>query len=365
MNPAIEITICGLAWLVTLLRLRPVIDGRVWRTDRIAFRIWIATLFFAFTLTFLVGFVGAAINRLTWPNLARLLAYISVTLTLYLVASAFLVTFPTPANAHQARYLAPYLIFTQLTLLVVYASFVARTAEWVDNPVPATLAEAVFKLTLFTYATILCWVMAAAVSRYLRQEAVTVTRYRLVMIVLTASGGAAFFFTKVLLSLGYFWPMLGARWLYILSMLLEVFTAFLWTLSFLHNNVYAHLLAFLKGLRSWPVYGDLTYLVDSLGTFFNPVGLVVEKPGFWQFVRRSDFYLYRAIVHILDGKAMLSDYLDNDDRQDDLLVGPAPFDVQQARRVNNALQTVPASEDFGELVAGFRAAGQQLQRSTS
>lgn len=191
MNAAIEISLCILAWLVASIRLPSTFRHKAWRSDRIAFRIWIATFFFALTMTFLVTPIGDTINRLTAPNFSRLLAYCSVSLTLYLTAYSFMTTFPTPKNTRQLRYLKPYLLFTLGLLTIVYVFFVSRTSRWVEEPIPATAAEMAFKLTQFSYATILCILMALACYRYLDQETVAVTKYRIIAIIMTASGGAA------------------------------------------------------------------------------------------------------------------------------------------------------------------------------
>ena len=112
MNLVIEISLCILAWLVTLIRLPSVVRNQAWRSDRMAFQIWVATFCFALTMTFLMTPFSEVLNRITWPNLSRLLAYSSVSLTLYLTASAFMVTFPTPQNTRQLRFLLPYLLLT-------------------------------------------------------------------------------------------------------------------------------------------------------------------------------------------------------------------------------------------------------------
>ena len=45
MNPAVEISLSFLAWLVALVRLPSILHNKAWRTDRIAFRIWVAAYF--------------------------------------------------------------------------------------------------------------------------------------------------------------------------------------------------------------------------------------------------------------------------------------------------------------------------------
>lgn len=362
MNAVIEISLCILAWLVALIRLPYILRNKAWRTDRIAFRIWTATFFFALTMTFLVTLIGDGINSLTSANLSRLLAYSSVSLTLYLTASSFMVTFPTPENTYQLRYLKPYLFFTLGLLATIYVLFVSKTPRWVEEPIPATVAEMVFKLTLFSYATILCIMMALACYRYLDQELVAVTKYRIVAIILTATGGAAFFFTKLILTLGYVWAPLGSSSIHTMSKFLMTITAFLWVGSFLHNNVYARVLAVFGGFRSWLVYRDLSYLVNSLANICPPVALEEEKPSFGKFLRNSEYYLYRATIRIFDGKTFIEDVL-SDGKDGKLPKGWTELTVQEANRISQALKYIYASGDFWEIVRGFRIASKNLSRS--
>ena len=364
MNAAIEISLSILAWLVALIRLPSVLESNAWRSDRIAFRIWIATFFFALTMTFLVTPIGDAINRLTSPNFSRLLAYCSVSLTLYLTVSSSMATFLTPKNARQHRYLKPYLLFTLGLLTIIYMFFVSHTSCWVEEPIPATAAEMAFKLTLFSYATILCIVMALACFRYLDQEMVAITKYRIIAIILTASGGAAFFLTKTILALGYLWTPLGSPSIHTMSKALMTATAMLWAGSFLHNNVYTRALSIFHGFRYWPAYQDLAYLVKSLDRYCPPVAFIEEKPSFGGFIRRSEYYLYRATIRIFDGKAFIGDIL-NREKGKELPKGWTELTVEEANQIFQALKNIYASGDFWDIVRSFRIASRNLARSRS
>ena len=365
MNLSIEISLCALAWFIALLRVRTVLSHRAWTTDPIAFRVWAATLFFAVTMTFLVTPLSEVINRLTYPNFSRLLAYSSVSMTLYLTASSFLVTFPTPQNQGQLRYLKPYLLVTVISLLGVYVFFVSQTPEWKEQAIPASAAEMVFKLVMFTFATVLCIVMAIACYRYLNQEKVIVTKYRIVTIILTAVGGGAFFFTKTISALGYLWYPLSVEWIHTLSMLLMVGTAMFWGGSFLHSNVYAWVLAISRGVRYWPTYQDLVVLVEGLERLCPPVGMSFSKPGFWKFIRNSDYHLYRAIVHILDGKTLIADFLADTIPVDRLRARWDNNGHLDAMRLNAILQGIKSNEDYLEMISEYRLASRKLMGSTN
>ena len=365
MNPAIEISLSILAWLVALNRGRKALLNQAWKTDPITFRVGAASLFFALTMTFLITPLGDGIDSLTITNLSRLLAYSSVSITLYLITSSSLISFPTAQNVRYRKYLKPYLIMTLGLLLVSYIFSVSHTPEWRELSTPDSVAEMVFKLVMFTHAIILCTIIAAACYHYINLERVIVTKYRIATISLTAMGGATFFFTKIVLTLGYIWHPLGAEWILTLSHLLMVTTAILWGGSFIHSNLYVRALALLRGIRSWPTYQDLIYLVERLERLCPPIGIVLNKPTFWQFVRNSDYHLYRAIVHILDGKTLIADFLADTSPIDKLQARWDKDGYLEALHMYASLQEIKSDDDYLEMLSEYRLASRKLMGLTN
>ena len=82
------------------------------------------------------------------------------------------------------------------------------------------------------------------------------------------------------------------------------------------------------------------------------------------FLLNPEYYLYSAIVIILDGKSMLADFL---------LVGMIPGQpsfweddmIQEAIKVNQFLQAVNPSEDFWEIVGAYSRASQSLLQNSN
>mgnify|MGYP001024959173 FL=1 len=364
MSPPVEFALSGLAWLITLIRVHIVLKSRLWKSDPKAFRVWVATLFFALTMTFLITPLSIAFNRLTFPNLSRLLAYSFVSTTLYLLASASLVNFPIAHSQRMIRLLKLSLIPTLFLLLVLYVFFVSGVPEWNEKIIPSSAAEAAFKLVLFTFATAACLIIVATTASYFHREQVTVTRYRIVTIILTSTSASAFFLTKLVLTLGYLWPVLGASWIHRASTLLEIMTAILWVASFLHSSAYVRAFAMLRGLRSWHVYRDLLVLIDQLEQVCPPVGMALQKAGFWGFVRNSDYHLYRAIVHILDGKTLIADFLANPDADNAVQARWDEREYLKASSLNELLEEIQPTDDFTEMVAAYRLAGRKLIGAT-
>ena len=170
MNPVVEVLLSILAWLVALNRGRKALVSQAWKTDPITFRVGAASLFFALTMTFLITPLGDGFDSLTITNLSRLLAYSSVSITLYLITSSSLISFPTPQNIRYRKYLKPYLIMTLGLLLISYIFSVSRTPEWRELSTPDSVAEMVFKLIMFTHGIILCTIVAAACYHYINLE---------------------------------------------------------------------------------------------------------------------------------------------------------------------------------------------------
>lgn len=358
MNPAMEISLCVLAWFIALNRGRKALLNRAWKHDRIAFLVGSASLFFALTMTFLVAPLSDVVNRLTWPNFTRLLAYSFVSVTLFLTTSSSLITFPIPQKLRHQRILKRYLLATLGLLLILYIVSVSQSPQWEEQPIPATAGEMSFKLVMFTHAIILCSIIALACAHYLSREKVTVTKYRIATISLTAVFGAAYFFTKSILALGYLWRPLGNPWIYTLSQALLVATAMLWGCSLIHSNVYAYVLAYFRGIRSWHAFQDLITLVDRLERLCPPVGMEMSRPDFREYFRRSDYYLYRAMVHILDGKTLIADYLD-----DTITRWDAPSYLE-ATRVNTILREIKADEEYPEMIAAYRQASRKIMQAS-
>jgi hypothetical protein len=363
MSPAIEISLCVLAWLIALNRGRKALLNQTWKHDQTAFLIGKASLFFALTMTFLVMPLSDAVNRLTWPNFSRLLAYSFVTVTLFLTTSSSLITFPIPQKLRHRSILKPYLLVTLGLLLISYIFFVSRTPEWVEQPIPATAGEMFFKLVMFTHAIVLCSIIALACAHYVSREKVAVTKYRIATISLTAVCGGAFFFTKSVLALGYLWHPLGNEWIHSLSKLLMVATAILWGGSFIHSKTYARVLAYFRGIRYWTAFQDLVYLVDRLEHLCPPVGMEMSRPDFWEYLRRSDYYLYRAMVHILDGKTLIADYLDDTIPVNKLLARWKTDSYLEATRVNTILREIKADEEYPEMISAYRQASRKLMQA--
>jgi hypothetical protein len=180
----------------------------------------------------------------------------------------------------------------------------------------------------------------------------------------TATAGGTYFFVKILLVAGYFWPPLRSDLVVTISKILLILSALMWAGTFMSNKIYVRLLRPMKSLFNWMALKDLEYILIRLDRLCPPVAITESGPTLRQFLRNSEYYLYRAIIRILDGETMLSDFLEagTTDKK------PEWWDegsVQEAGLINQVLQSVDPSDNFWDLVREYRRASKNLFRNRS
>jgi hypothetical protein len=111
-------------------------------------------------------------------------------------------------------------------------------------------------------------------------------------------------------------------------------------------------------LEYWRAFQDLQYLVGRMLRLFPPVSLSPTSPGFWRFLLDPEFHLYRAVIIIMDGSAMLEGFLAEFDgappEPEDWEIEESDYVVGEAREIQRALQPVPLPNDFYEVVEAYR-----------
>ena len=128
----------------------------------------------------------------------------------------------------------------------------------------------------------------------------------------------------------------------------------LWGFSFLHNSAYTRLNGITQGVRNWALYRDLSFLASSLSEVCPSVGLEYHSVGYMQFVQRADYYLYRTVVRILDGKVTLAES-----------IGDHPTEpteqIEQQTRLHKALQKAGSQLSFTEMLNEYSRIGRDLR----
>lgn len=359
MNPDIEIALCVIAWAGTLAKFRSIHWKNIRKNSQVVLNLWLTMLTFSITLTFLVEGFANFIDARTLNNLSRLIAYCSVILALYFSTVATLRAVEKPSDWLIIRWIRISVSVTIIALIVIYARFIRDIPQWKNHHVPQSLPEAMFMLTMFACAFTLCIFMSKSNIAYLPVEKSTVMRLRVFSIILTSVIAGIYSLVKIILIGGYFWPFLVSPALINLSLALLILTALFWTASLLSNKVYIRMIVISRSFRSWNTFQDLKYMMDRLLRLCPEVALPVSKPPFWKFMLNPEYYLYRAIVLILDSKAMLADFLSESE-----ITGNMPFWddglQEEAIEVNQVLQSIPPVDDFWEMVIEYQRASKEL-----
>jgi len=244
---------------------------------------------------------------------------------------------------------------------LIYALFLSRIPN-ISYLVPQSLPEVLFMLITFCFGGMLCIVINKVYLVYLPSEKSVVMRIRAILIIVSNFAALAFFLVKIAIAGGYFWPILSSQTLINLSFALLVLSALLHFSALLSNKIYVRFVVISRNIQCWSTFQDLKYLIGHLLRLCPEVGLPATNTSYLKFLLNPEYHLYRALVTILDGKTMLSDFLS----EDAPTAGPALWDgelLQEAVRVNEALQSINPSGDFWNMVSEYGRASRGLMQS--
>ncbi len=241
--------------------------------------------------------------------------------------------------------------------LVIYVLYLWKISQFVN--VPQNLPEAIYRFMVFFFGGILCIVVARAYLAYFPLEKSAVLRLRACMIILCAFSTGSFFMVRIAQIAGYFWAPLGSAALNSLSVVLLVLSSFLFFAAFLSNKIYARFVVVSRNIQSWRTLQDLRYLKKQLIRLCPEVILPATNPSFLSFLFNPEYYLYRAIITIMDGKTFLDDLL----AEGALRGEPALWEgdlLREVIQVKQVLQSINPLGDFWETVAEYRRASKSL-----
>ncbi len=180
------------------------------------------------------------------------------------------------------------------------------------------------------------------------------------MIILSTSSAGVYILVRTIIYSGYFWPLLLAPWLFDLSYALLFCSAILFFAALLSDKIYVRFVVMSRSIERWGAFQDLEYLVEKLLLLCPAVALPTNNPSFWKFLSNPEYYLYRAIIIILDGKTMLADFLSESANPDKTTLWDGEL-LQEAVRIDQALQsTTDPSDEFYEIVDTYRRISQDL-----
>jgi len=379
MQTGVDVVITIVAWAVTIWKMPVVLRNRRWAHDERVLRSWAFALFFALSITFQVDVVYLAVDAFTGVNnLSWLAAYVCLALAIYFVSTACCMAM----RVRQPGWILPYLVVTLGLFAAIFPLGVATIPEWTEHTAPRSGCDLLFMQFMYVYAIVLGAIPALAFARFTRHEGAFPTRIRTGVTLLAVILALVYFLTKCVVSLlAFFYPSSSlVSYLATLAMVLTGASGLLWSLVFAPNRLYLSLARPFTFCEKVLTLKDLKQLQARLNRLCPPVA-----PGqatWWERLKNLDFYIYRAVIGILDGKKMLADYLEVLEAEqgsgDALslskghrLCRPETFAhrwdgraIEEAIRLHQALQGAPEPQDFQRLVAVYRDIGRRLKVST-
>ena len=145
MNLPIELSLCIVAWTLTLARFRAIQWKDIRKDNGIALHVWLTMVFFSTTSIFLIKKLDDFFDAYTFNNLDRLFTYCSIlaSMTFGTIASINAVSKPPERGA--ARRLQYLLTFVIIALVCDLYSFYIEDSD-INYLVPRSLPEAGFNV---------------------------------------------------------------------------------------------------------------------------------------------------------------------------------------------------------------------------
>lgn len=352
------IPLCILSWIFTFIRLRNMLRSGVRNIEKITLYVWGILLSVSLTLSFMIVEFAAIFNAYTLPNLALLVYTSTFLLAQYFMIAGILIGMNIPSIQRILRWIKELLIVEFVALIVVYIVFVSKIPA-----APLYAPQSFEEILLFAIASffgvIMCMVLVGIQLRYFPAKKFTLMRLRTTLLILFISTTAAFLLTRFVILAAYLWafpvPAIITPLAYLLLILIMIF----FFLMLLSNRLLAQFIMLSSMIKSWHTFQDLMLLVDQLTLLCPTIGLPPDKPHFWQFMFNAEYYTYRAIIIILDSKAMLVDTLDRLAKPDTSLLWDSDLH-KKAIRINELLQTANPSNDFADIVENYRHVSRTL-----
>ncbi len=358
MNFTIPLFLCGLAWVLTIVRFKGIHWRNIGVDNRIALNVWLMMLFFSITLTLLVDKSGDFLDAHTFNNLDRLVTYCSILTGISFGVVASIEAVGKPSDRGLIPWFRWGLIFTTITLVTIYVLFISKIPN-INYYIPHSLPESLFMLIAYCYGAFLCLSVDRVYISYLPSEKSAVMRTRAILIIISTFFALTYFVVKIITVGGYFLPILGSPALTDLASGLLILSALLHLSALLSNRIYVRIVVLTRNVQSWSSYQDLKYLVRLLRQYCPEIALPTADPSIWRFLLNPEYFLYRSVVSILDGQTMLGDFLSENGRSDSF----THWDEgtrQKALQIKQVLAQANPTGDFRKIVDEYSRVSRHL-----
>jgi hypothetical protein len=354
--------VAGLAWFITIYKFNAMRRDGQWRTGSVTFYYWLFSLSFAIAFTFMFWPVARGLDWLTGlPNLSWLMTYLAFVFAGYCNNAACYLLLKLPRS--------PILFWsywaTMLALIAIYILGVVVLPQKLDHTVPEYWAELLFMETLYLYVAIFCFIPLFTFSRLFWSEQIVSARLRWFVGIVSSLTAAAVVTCKIVLTVVAFRNpettavAMVAPFMTVGVIVVGVF----FPLGFVPNRWYQTAARPLEFVGKGLALIELQLLRHRLDELCPPV---LEQRRSWrEMVGDLDFYLYRAMIAIVDAKQTLAGYasITNDLTIQPVLVaykaGKIPPEwsadmLHQAQWLHHTLQKVEDGEEYTHLIQAYR-----------
>lgn len=308
--------------------------------------------------------IAAMFDMYVSNNLSRLITYSSflIVVNLSITASINAVGKPEDRPFVQKMW---FLLFIILVVVgIIYIFFISKLPEFSYYETPQSLPETIFKIIIHYFEAIQAMLVFRIYWAYLPIEKSATTRVRVIMLIACSLVLTGCSLVVVLTALGYFLPILASPILPNLIAILAAAAIALELIVFVNNKIYIAVVVISRSFQQWYAFQDLQYLIERMTKIFPVIGLVPDHPNFFRFIQDPERYLYPTIILILDGRAMLNDFLTE--------VGDPPPDLElweteegndlvgEALEIQWAMPLVLPPDDFYAMIEAYRQTSRTL-----
>jgi hypothetical protein len=331
------------AWGMTLFRATTLLAHPKNRRSNV--RLWLLALSLSLMLTFEFDVVYATVDNLAGlNNLSWLLAYLCGLITAYLVFCV--------CSGKASRVMLLYLFVTGMLIIAVFPFGPGQAPETLYHVVAYNGHEIMFAGLYYGYAIAgMGPVPIRSSLKVCRESQDIFTRSRAIVTLLMLYAAVLFSVTKLtVFAAGYFASPTQLPLAAAITNLIEVLAiamAILWALMFASNGLYRALTRPLEFVRKVLVLRKLTVLKNNL-SHFAPATIPLPRSPWWDQVRNPDFYIYRAVIDILDSKRVLTAQLEQVGAIEE--AGLAHALEEYPAYLRRVLQETPATASFEDLV---------------
>lgn len=327
---------------------------RIKRANSVTTNTWLFLILFSLSTTLQVDSVYNIVNNLLGVNhIAWPIGYISGIIALYAIYKALCIII-NPSEPRPNKWFYWATVFATMSLV---ALFPAITVQPTNAANADSLWALLFLVIPYSYATVISFTLSGMFYQCQQKAGALHLRVRWMLLAVSVFLGAMFFAIRLPYFVAVFiYPGLAQTpFADTLSQLLD-FLALArasWVFFFIPNKVYQTVCIPVVFISKLATLKQLETLRTEANSLLARTELLDVQYSWQEQIRNLDFLIYRAIISILDAKRTLN-----------TLNGDWPHDDKRVL-LEQILNTVSDERDFDSLIAAYRTASKQFQKTIS